>query len=320
MKVLVTGGAGFIGSNLVEHLLGMDEIEHVRILDNLETGYYDNIKEFEDNPKFQFIEGDIRDFVTCMDACKDIEIIFHQAALGSVPRSIDNPIDSTHTNVLGNVTLMFAAVKQGVRRFIYAASSSIYGDAPQEPLIEGKQGNLLSPYAVTKQAGVLFAKNFTKTYGLETIGLIYFNVFGPKQNIKGPYAAVIPLFITKLLKGEQPTIYGNGDESSRDFTYIDNVVHANILAMKTTNPKAIGNVYNASCGENTTLNELFTQLKELSGTDIQPIYTDLRDGDIQFSQANITNISNDLDYSPQIHVPEGLQKTFAWFKARHNKE
>ena len=247
INLLITGGAGFIGSNLVEHFLKDERVGLVRVLDNLSNGYIENIQEFFENPRFEFIEGDIRDYETCLKACEGIDKISHQAALGSVPRSIENPMQSTEVNILGTVNLMYAAVQQKVERIILAFSSSTYGDHPDLPKVEEKIGNPLSPYAVTKAAIEQFADVFGKTYGLSWIGLRYFNVFGPKQNPNNPYAAVIPIFCKAVLNNKPITIYGDGF-TSRDFTYVQNIIDLNGLALF-TEVRAINTTYNAACGD-----------------------------------------------------------------------
>ncbi|MGB0178107.1 MAG: NAD-dependent epimerase/dehydratase family protein, partial [Owenweeksia sp.] len=260
-KILVTGGAGFIGSNLTEALLNDDSVELVRVLDDLSNGYYDNIKEFEGHPKFEFIKGDICDFDTCMTACRGIDKISHQAALGSVPRSIENPIRSNEVNVGGSVNILFAAVKNNVERVVMAFSSSTYGDSKSLPKVEDVIGRPLSPYAVTKYADELYADVFSKTYNINYIGLRYFNVFGRKQNPNNPYAAVIPLFSKAYLEGKSPLINGDG-KTSRDFTYIENAVHANKRALFTDNDAALNQVYNIAFGEQNTLLDLIRILKD----------------------------------------------------------
>jgi UDP-N-acetylglucosamine 4-epimerase len=313
MKVLVTGGAGFIGSNIVDKLITMENITTVRVLDNLSTGYMKNISAHENNAKFEFIKGDIAELDDCMKACEGINAIINMAALGSVPRSIDDPIASTRTNVLGNVTIMHAAVQQGVKRFVYASSSSTYGDNPNEQMVEGERGNLLSPYAVTKRSGELFGNIFYKTYGLETIGLIFFNVFGPKQNKQGAYAAVIPIFITNGLEGKQSTIYGNGS-NARDFTFIENVVQANLAAITTTNKACFGNAYNIALGNSTSVLELHDKIKALIGHNLEPLFAEPRKGDIPFSLANVNKTTKELGFTGKVTIDEGLKQTVQWYK------
>ena len=258
-KILVTGGAGFIGSNLCEYLLSCES--YVTCLDNFVTGREHNIKEFIGHPKFTFIKGDIRDFETCQKSCKDQEFVLHQAALGSVPRSLTDPITTNDVNISGFINMLVAARDNKVNRFIFAASSSTYGDSELLPKFEDKIGKPLSPYAVTKYVNELYADIFKKAYNLDFIGLRYFNVFGRRQDPDGPYAAVIPLFIKKLLNYESPIINGDGN-FSRDFTYIDNVIKMNILALTTKNSKALNQIYNTAFGNRTTINELFDYLKK----------------------------------------------------------
>src|SRR6056297_3291378 len=255
LKLLITGGAGFIGSNLVEHFLNDDRISLVRILDDLSNGYYKNLKEFENHPKFEFIKGDICDYNTCLKATKGIDKISHQAALGSVPRSIENPMRTTEVNILGSVNVLHAAKGDGVERVILACSSSTYGDHPGLPKVEDRIGNPLSPYAVTKYVNELYADVFARTYGLSSIGLRYFNIFGRRQDPNGAYAAVIPKWFAAMLNARPVYINGDG-ETSRDFCYIENCIQANLLAAVADNPEAVNRVYNVAFGERTTLNEL----------------------------------------------------------------
>ena len=314
-KVLVTGGAGFIGSNLIDVLITQNN--HVICLDNLATGHLKNIEKHFNNPNFKFIEGDIRDLDTCLQASEGVEIILHQAALGSVPRSINNPMLTNEVNISGFLNMLWAAKENKVKRFVYAASSSTYGDHPTLPKQEAIIGNPLSPYAVTKYVNELYASVFTKTYGLETIGLRYFNVFGPKQDPHGAYAAVIPKFINLILKGESPTINGTG-EHSRDFTYIDNVVQINQLAALTNNENAINTVYNVACGENTSLNQLFAAIKgglnkQGFNTDVVANYGDERMGDVKHSLASIEKADKLLGYKPMVKFNQGIDLTLKHF-------
>lgn len=315
MKILVTGGAGFIGSNLAEALLKNENIEQVRVLDNLATGSLDNIEQFFPDPRFEFIQGDIRNPDVCMRACDRIDIISHQAALGSVPRSIDDPLTTNEVNITGTLNIFIAAKEQKIKRVVYAASSSTYGDHEELPKVESKIGKPLSPYAITKYVNELYADVFANLYGMEFIGLRYFNVFGPKQNPKGAYAAVIPLFIEALLNQESPVIYGNG-QHSRDFTYISNVVQANLLSLFTNNKNAINQVYNIGYGQQTSLGQLAQELKEISGSTLDPKYTDERTGDVKHSLAEISKAKNLLGYDPKVSVAEGLKKTFQWSRER----
>lgn len=313
INLLITGGAGFIGSNLVEHFLKDDRIALVRVLDDLSNGYYENIAEFETHPKFEFIKGDICDYDTCLQACEGIDKITHQAALGSVPRSIENPMRSTEVNILGTVNVLHAAVKNNVERVILACSSSTYGDHPGLPKVEDKIGNPLSPYAVTKFSIEQMADVFQKTYGLNYIGLRYFNIFGPRQMPDNPYAAVIPIFCKAFIDGKAPTINGDG-ETSRDFTFVDNAVLANDLALFTENRVALNQVYNTACGDQVTLNEMIQMLQEISGKDIEPEYGSERPGDVRHSKADVSKIENLLGYEPQIRFREGLEQAYHWYK------
>lgn len=318
MKVLVTGGAGFIGSNISGKLLSDPRVTHVRVLDNLATGSMDNIKEYMDNPGFEFVKGDIRDYETCLQACDGMDVITHQAALGSVPRSINDPVTSNNVNVTGTLHMFTAAKEKGIKRLVYAASSSTYGDHPGLPKVEDKIGNPLSPYAVTKYVNELYARVYASLYGMELIGLRYFNIFGPKQNPRGPYAAVIPLFAEALLKNEAPTINGDGMHS-RDFTYVDNAVEANILSLFTTNKEAVNQVYNIACGEQTSLLELFEGLRKEAGTSLQPVFGPERLGDVKHSLADISKATSLLGYAAKVPVSTGLRQTFKWYKDHFNK-
>jgi UDP-N-acetylglucosamine/UDP-N-acetylgalactosamine 4-epimerase len=315
-RVLVTGGAGFIGSNLVESLLFSGNF--VVCLDNFSTGKRENIKEFSDNPKFRLIEGDIRNFDDCKIAVENVDIVFHQAALGSVPRSIIDPVSTTDVNIGGFVKVLFAAIESGVRRFIYAASSSTYGDHAGLPKVEDKIGSPLSPYAITKYVNELFAGNFSSTYGIDIIGLRYFNVFGRRQDPDGAYAAVIPKFVKMLKNHEGPIINGDGT-ISRDFTYIDNVIQVNHLAALVQKNEALNQVYNVAHGERTTLTELFNMIRELAGKydneilKIEPIYGPSRQGDIPHSQASIEKAKRLLEYSPVMNVENGLAEALKWY-------
>jgi len=315
-RILITGGAGFIGSNLSEYLLekGCDVV----CLDNLATGSRDNISHLFINPNFTFIEGDIRNITDCHAAVKGVDYVLHQAALGSVPRSIKDPITSNEVNVSGFLNMLIASRDAGVKRFIYAASSSTYGDSILLPKVEETIGRPLSPYAITKYVNELYADVFSKTYGIETIGLRYFNVFGRKQDPNGAYAAVIPKFVSQFMRGESPVINGNGD-FSRDFTYIDNVIQANVLSMITENKKAINTVYNVAFGERNTLNDLIDCLKESLTVydpkikDIQIKYGPNRAGDIPHSLASIDKAKNLLNYNPQYSLKQGLQEAVKWY-------
>lgn len=312
MNILVTGGAGFIGSNLVGALLKDERVLQVRVLDNLATGSMTNLEEFRNNSRFSFIEGDIRNYEDCALACKDIDRITHQAALGSVPRSINDPLTSNNVNITGTLNIFTAAKEAGIKRVVYAASSSTYGDHPGLPKVENKIGSPLSPYAVTKYVNELYAGVYASLYNMQLIGLRYFNIFGPKQNPKGPYAAVIPLFAEAIINSSAPTINGDG-EHSRDFTYVDNAVQANLLSLFTEDQEAINQVYNIACGEQTSLNQLFEYLKEEAGSDIEPVYGPERKGDVKHSLADISKASKLLGYQPSIDVKEGLKRTYRWY-------
>lgn len=315
-KILVTGGAGFIGSNLCEELLKLDH--SVVCLDNFATGYIHNIEPFFENRNFKLIEGDIRSMEDCRKAVDGVDYVFHEAALGSVPRSVNDPITSNDVNVSGFLTMLVAARDAKVKRFIYAASSSTYGDSQALPKVEDVIGAPMSPYAVTKYVNELYASVFSRTYGMECIGLRYFNVYGRRQDPNGAYAAVIPLFVKKLMNYESPVINGDG-EFSRDFTYIDNVVRMNLLAMKTTNPGALNTVYNTACGERITINELVCYLKEyLSGYDsaisnVNVLYGASRIGDVAHSLASIKKAEQLLGYMPLFSVRDGLREAVKWY-------
>ena len=313
MRILVTGGAGFIGSNLVEALLRHPEVKQVRVLDNLATGSTNNIHEFYSKPHFEFLQGDIRNYSTCLEACDGMDLISHQAALGSVPRSINDPLTTNEVNITGTLNVFMAAKEKKIKRIVYAASSSTYGDHAGLPKQEDKIGKPLSPYAVTKYVNELYADVFASLYDMEFIGLRYFNIFGPKQNPQGPYAAVIPLFIEALLNDQSPVINGDGT-ISRDFTYVSNAVQANILSLFANNKKAINQVYNIACGHQTSLLDLFQKLKKISSSDIEPTHMSDRPGDVKHSLADISKAKNLLGYDPQISVEEGLKKTFEWYQ------
>ncbi len=311
-RFLITGGAGFIGSHLVEYLLH-HEASRVVVLDNLATGFRENLANFEGQQGFEFIEGDIRDLADCQKACEGIDIVLHQAALGSVPRSIQDPLTTNAVNIDGFANMLTAARDSAVKRFVYAASSSTYGDSQTLPKVEDKIGKPLSPYAVTKYVNELYADVFARTYGMEIIGLRYFNVFGPRQSPKGAYAAVIPLFIDALLKSNAPTINGDGGQT-RDFTFVANAVQANILAALTDEPDALNQVYNVAVGERTSLNQLFDILKQKLGSSLEANYGPARVGDIRDSLANIDKARTLLGYDPQIDIKQGLELTLAWFQ------
>jgi len=311
-QFLVTGGAGFIGSNIVSFLLKNDAKE-VRVLDNLSTGSNDNILEFLNNPAFTFILGDITDYDICFSACKEIDGIFHNAALGSVSRSMQDPMATNQANVSGFVNILYAAKSQQVKRVVYASSSSVYGDDESIEKQEHITGNLLSPYAVSKKTDELYADVFARSYGMEIIGLRYFNVFGPKQNPNGQYAAVIPIFISSLLKELKPSIFGDGS-TSRDFTYIDNVVYANALAFSSENTKSINQIYNVAFGSSTSLNQLYNLITFNLGSTIIPDYRAERKGDIKNSLANINKAKQLLGYLPLVSLEVGMALTIEWYK------
>lgn len=308
---LVTGGAGFIGSNLVEYLLKYGA-KKVRVLDNLSNGYYENIAPYIGKENFEFIKGDIRDIETCKAALVDIAYVSHQAALGSVPRSIADPLTSNEVNISGFLN-MLTAVKdaENVKKMVYAASSSTYGDSPALPKVEGNEGNPLSPYAVTKLVNELYADVFSRVYGLNTIGLRYFNVFGPRQSANNPYAAVIPIFCKAFIDGVSPLINGDG-ETSRDFTFVENAVQANIRAMLAPD---LGKheVFNMACGDQISLNEMIEMLREISGKDIKPTYGPERKGDVKHSKASIDKITNGLTYHPEVKFTEGLNLVYNYY-------
>ncbi len=309
-KILVTGGAGFIGSNLIESLL--DKNYHVVCLDNLSTGFEKNIKSFEGNKNFQFIKGDILDYQLLIKVSKDVSAISHQAALGSVPRSIKDPQLTNRVNIEGTLNVFKAAVDNKIARVVYAASSSTYGDSPDLPKKEEKIGNPLSPYAITKLVNEMYADVFFRVYGLNTIGLRYFNVFGPKQDPNGAYAAVIPLFIKAILSDDSPNINGDGNHS-RDFTYVANAVEANIRSLEA--PESLTNkVYNIACGNSTTLSELVDYINELAGTRVEAKYREEREGDIMHSLADISKAVQDLNYDPVFDIKKGLELTINWYK------
>lgn len=314
LSFLVTGGAGFIGSNIVEYLL-QNNAKHVRVLDNLNTGFRKNIEAFDNHPHFEFMEGDIRNIETCREALLGIDFVSHQAALGSVPRSIKDPLATHQTNVDGFINMLVAAKDAKVKRFVYASSSSVYGDSAELPKREENIGTALSPYAVSKRTNELYAQVFASTYSMEIIGLRYFNVFGPNQSPNGPYAAAIPLFMEALLKNKAPFINGDG-EQTRDFTYVANAVQANIKALFAPND-ALGKVYNVAVSESISLNNLFNTLKEITGSSIVANHREDRPGDIRNSLADITLARTLLGYEPMVKLKEGLADTIEWFK--HNQ-
>lgn len=315
-KILVTGGAGFIGSNLCEELVKKGN--YVVCLDNFSTGHIENIQGLLDNNRFKLIEGDIRNLDTCLKAVNGVDVVFHEAALGSIPRSIDDPITTNAVNISGFLNMLVAAKNAKIDRFIFAASSSAYGDNETIPKVEDTIGKPLSPYALTKYVDELYAHVFSITYGLKYIGIRYFNVFGRRQDPNSAYAAVIPLFIKKLLKHEQPIINGDGS-NSRDFTYIDNIIHINMLALETLSPKAFNQIYNGAGGENTSVLELEQLItKNLSAYDncidcIVPIFGSNRIGDVKHSKASISKARELLGYTPVCTFEDGLKKTIYWY-------
>ncbi len=314
-KILVTGGAGFIGSNLVETLLTQDN--EVTVLDNFMTGKRENLVPFAGNPRFRLIEADIRDMAACREAVKGMDFVLHQAALGSVPRSIKDPMTTTEVNITGFVNMLFAAHESGVKRFVYAASSSTYGDSQELPKVEDRIGKPLSPYAITKYVNELYAENFHRIYGIETVGLRYFNVFGQRQDPDSAYAAVIPKFAATLIKHESPVINGDGSYS-RDFTYIDNVVQANQLALL-AGSEAVNQVYNVAFGERTTLNQLFGYLRDALAeydpaiASLTARHGALRTGDIPHSLADIGKARELLGYQPEYSVARGIKEAAKWY-------
>lgn len=307
---LITGGAGFIGSNLAEAILEMGY--RVRVLDNFSTGKRENIERFKDNPNFLLIEGDIRDIKTCEKAIENVDYVLHQAAWGSVPRSIEMPLIYEEINIKGHLNMMEVARKANVKKFVYASSSSVYGDHPALPKVEGVEGKVLSPYALTKKVNEEYANLYFRLYGLETIGLRYFNVFGRYQDPHGFYAAVIPKFVKMLLNNEAPTINGDG-ETSRDFTYIDNVIEANLKACLASS-EASGRAFNIAYGGRETLNNLYKKLCELLEKEIPANYGPERAGDIRHSNASIENTKKYLGYDPEYNLDKGLELTIEWYK------
>lgn len=315
-KILITGGAGFIGSNLTEYFLGKGH--QVVVLDNFATGHRHNLAQHDGNPDFLLIEGDIRNTKDCEKAVQNVDYVLHQAALGSVPRSIKDPQTSNEVNVSGFLNMLVAARDANVKRFIYAASSSTYGDSESLPKVEDKIGKPLSPYAITKYVNELYAEIFSKTYGMETIGLRYFNVFGRRQDPNGAYAAVIPLFVKKFMNHESPVINGTGDYS-RDFTYVDNVIQMNERAMLTDNPEAINTVYNTAVGDRTTLNQLVGYLKEFLTeydseiANVEVLHGPNRQGDIPHSLASVDKAKILLGYDPSHKIKAGLKEATKWY-------
>lgn len=314
---LITGGAGFIGSNLVELLLNLGA-KHVRVLDNLSNGYYSNIEGFIGLSNFEFVEGDIRDLETCRKAVLGIDYISHQAALGSVPRSVEDPITSNDVNIGGHLNMLVAAKESStLKRMVYAASSSSFGDSKELPKVEGNEGRPLSPYAVTKWVNELYGDVFSSVYGLHTIGLRYFNIFGPKQNPNNPYAAVIPLFMKAAIEGNSPIINGDGT-NSRDFTFVQNALEANIKAMLDTTNLEKHEVVNIAVGDRTNLIELWDAIASAAGTDVKPSFGPTRAGDIPHSLASIEKAKFLFNYNPEYRLRDGIKKTFGWFKSQYS--
>ena len=309
-KFLVTGSAGFIGSNLVEAILKLGY--QVRGLDNFSTGKKENVEEFLGNASYEFIEGDICDLDTCIKACEGIDFVMHQAAWGSVPRSIEMPLFYEEVNIKGTLNMMEAARQNGVKKFVYASSSSVYGDEPNLPKKEGREGNVLSPYSLTKKVNEEYGRLYSKLYGLDTYGLRYFNVFGRRQNPDGAYAAVIPKFIKQLMDSEQPTINGDGKQS-RDFTYIDNVIEANLKACSASKDSA-GEAYNVAYGGREYLIDIYMQLSKALGKEIKPIFGPDRIGDIKHSNADISKAEKMIGYEPDWNFEQGIKVALEWYK------
>ena len=307
---LVTGGAGFIGSNLCEAILNMGY--RVRCLDDLSQGFQKNVDMFLDHPNYEFVKGDIKDLDTCLKACDGIDYVLNQAAWGSVPRSIEMPLFYCANNIMGTLNMMEAARQKGVKKFVYASSSSVYGDEPVLPKREGVEGNLLSPYALTKRCDEEWGKQYTRHYGLDTYGMRYFNVFGRRQNPDGAYAAVIPKFLKMLMRGERPTINGDGMQS-RDFTYIENVIEANLKACLAPH-EAAGQAFNIAYGGREYLIDIYNGLTKALGVDIEPIYGPDRAGDIKHSNADISKARELLGYDPDYDFESGLQEAIAWYR------
>ena len=315
-SILVTGGAGFIGSNLCDKLISLNA--KVKCLDNYATGKKTNIEGLTTNPNFELIEGDITDFETCREVTKEVDFVLHQAALGSVPRSIRDPLTTNKVNIEGFLNILYASISNKVQKFIYAASSSTYGDSKSLPKVENIIGNPLSPYAITKYTNELYAGVFSSIYGIQTIGLRYFNVFGQRQDINGPYAAVIPKFIDSLMQYKSPIINGDGSYS-RDFTHVDNVVNMNLNALIIDSSKIKNLIYNTAIGEQTTILELFKKIRKSLSTydrkilNITPEFGKIRKGDVPHSLASIERAVEDLNYFPKVRIDEGINKTVKWF-------
>lgn len=313
-RIIVTGGAGFIGSNLTAALLKDPRVEFVRVIDDLSNGSFDNITGLLTYPNFDFCRADIRDYEKMLELTDGFDAITHQAALGSVPRSVKNPMTTTEVNIDGTVNILFAAVQNRMERVVLACSSSTYGDSPDLPKREDRIGKPLSPYAITKFAMEQYADVFNKTYGLNYVGLRYFNVFGPNQSPDNPYAAVIPLFCKAFLEDKAPVINGDGT-NSRDFTFVDNAVQANLLSLFTQEEKALNQIYNVACGEQTSLNELVEMLRAVSGKSIQAVHGPPRAGDVRHSKADISKIKSLLGYEPEVYFQEGLERIYRWYES-----
>jgi len=311
-RYLVTGGAGFIGSHISEELVKRDH--EVRIIDNFLTGKKENIASLLD--KIELIEGDIKDFETCRRALEGVDFVLHQAALPSVPRSIKDPLATNENNIRGTLNVLLASREAKVKKVVFASSSSVYGDDTHLPKIEGREGNPLSPYALSKQVGENYCRIFSRIYGLSTVFLRYFNIFGPRQDPFSQYAAVIPNFITKMLEGEKPIIFGDG-EQSRDFTFVSNVVEANILASKAQDVS--GEAFNIACGERTTVNSLANTINEVLNKNIDPVHDEPRPGDVKNSYAEISKARKMLKYEPLVPFNEGLKKTINWYQERNRE-
>ena len=307
---LITGGAGFIGSNLCEAILNMGH--RVRVLDDLSTGKSENVRLFAGHPRYEFIRGDVKDFDTCRKACEGVDFVLHEAAWGSVPRSMEMPVFYGMNNVQGTLHMLEAARQNGVKKFVYATSSSVYGDSQILPKREGEEGKVLSPYALTKKQDEEWAELYTRLYVLDTYGLRYFNVFGRRQDPSGAYAAVIPRFIRQLLAGERPTIYGDGTQS-RDFTYIENVIEANLKACLAPH-EAAGTVYNVACGGRESLMDIYETLTTALGMDVEPVFAPVRPGDIKDSHADITKTQAALGYAPDYDFARGIAEAIAWYR------
>ena len=318
MHILLTGGAGFIGSHLLRAFIAHPQINGITVVDNLITGSRTNIDEVLDHPQVRFVQGDLRDYDLCRELCREATAVCHQAALGSVPRSIDDPIHTNSHNIDGTLHIFEAARHSGIKRVVFASSSSVYGDHPGLPKVEHQMGKPLSPYAITKTVNELYAENFGRLYDMELIGLRYFNIFGPRQSPKGPYAAVIPLFIQAALDGKSPVINGDGS-FSRDFTYVDNAVDANLKALLTTDPKAVNQNYNIACGERTTLTQLWETVASIWEADTEAVYGPEREGDIPHSLADISKARNLLDYTPSVGLREGLEKLRGYMTSHRGK-